>query len=180
MPTLNDLTSKKFGLLTVLKRAENRVTESGQIKTYWHCRCTCGSEKIIYSNSLIAGRTKACGKCLRPNRKPKGVAALRNVFCSYKGKCRRKNIEFKLTEDEFFSLTKQNCYYCGEAPANLHGKIGFNGSCLYNGIDRVNNNLGYTSDNVVPSCKKCNLAKRTLSKEEFIKLVVKIYERHVK
>lgn len=36
-----------------------------------------------------------------------------------------------------------------------------------NGIDRVNNDLGYINNNVVSCCKTCNLAKSSLTLIEF-------------
>lgn len=52
-----DLTGKKFGRLTVIKRAEN--SKSNQPR--WLCRCECGTEKIILAQSLKRGGTKSCG-----------------------------------------------------------------------------------------------------------------------
>lgn len=59
MTKLEDLTGRKFGRLTVIKRVENH--KSG--KTQWLCRCECGTEKIIPSVYLKSGDTKSCG-CL--------------------------------------------------------------------------------------------------------------------
>ena len=47
-------------------------------------------------------------------------------------------------------------------------------------IDRMNNDLGYIIDNVVPCCKWCNLSKRERSKEEFLEHNKKIYEYQLK
>lgn len=55
-----DITGQKFGKLTVLKRAENK----NKI-VYWLCQCECGNQKKIASSSLLNGRTKSCGLCLR-------------------------------------------------------------------------------------------------------------------
>jgi hypothetical protein len=55
---LIDLTNKKFGRLTVIKP----VIELGKRK--WVCKCECGSERTVYSQSLKSGLTKSCG-CLR-------------------------------------------------------------------------------------------------------------------
>lgn len=58
MPKLVDLTGKKFGRLTVIKR---EITDKKY--TTWLCKCDCGNEKVICSDNLIRGRTKSCG-CL--------------------------------------------------------------------------------------------------------------------
>ena len=69
---LIDLAGQRFGRLTVIGRAPNKV-----IRTYlpggdsylnwvtmWHCKCDCGNEKDIESQSLRLGRTRSCG-CYR-------------------------------------------------------------------------------------------------------------------
>ena len=63
MGSLIDLTGQVFGKLTVVSRVEN----SKNNKVQYLCRCACGSEKIILSNSLLSMRTRSCG-CLRSER----------------------------------------------------------------------------------------------------------------
>lgn len=46
----------------------------------------------------------------------------------------------------------------------------------YNGIDRVNNDIGYIKNNCIPCCKICNRAKNSMSYDDFlnwIKILVK-------
>ena len=51
MPNLIDLTDMRFGKLTVIERAPNR---NG--KTYWKCKCDCGTEKEIRGSSLTGSK----------------------------------------------------------------------------------------------------------------------------
>lgn len=60
MPRLIDLTGQRFGRLVILKRIG--VSTSG--KPLWLCKCDCGNESEVNSNSLKNGYTKSCG-CLR-------------------------------------------------------------------------------------------------------------------
>ena len=53
-----DLTGQRFGKLTVIHRVENIG-----VKTAWLCKCDCGNELVVISNSLRTGNTKSCG-CL--------------------------------------------------------------------------------------------------------------------
>lgn len=48
---------------------------------------------------------------------------------------------------------------------------------INNGIDRIDNNKGYTIDNVVPCCKMCNQAKNDYTLQEFQDWVEKIYNK---
>lgn len=43
---------------------------------------------------------------------------------------------------------------------------------MYNGVDRVDNEKGYTKENCVPSCGSCNFKKKAIP----IAMVKKIYE----
>lgn len=56
-----DLTGKKFGRLTVLKRARNN--KDG--RTMWVCLCDCGNERIVSGKCLRNGHTSSCGCLLR-------------------------------------------------------------------------------------------------------------------
>lgn len=57
---LDDLTGRRFGLLTVVARAEN--DSGGRAK--WLCRCDCGGERTSAGYSLKAGDASSCG-CIR-------------------------------------------------------------------------------------------------------------------
>lgn len=58
-----------------------------------------------------------------------------------------------ITKDEFENIASESCHYCGkEGP---------------NGIDRVDNTVGYTKKNCVACCKHCNYVKGDLSLEDF-------------
>ncbi len=66
--------------------------------------------------------------------------------------------QWSLNFEEWSKLTCQPCIYCGRK-RNTNGKS--------NGLDRVNNKLEYTIDNVVPACWNCNKMKGTLSVRQF-------------
>lgn len=51
-----DLTGQRFGMLTVLHRAENIGRD-----TAWRCRCDCGNETVVRTCYLRKGRTRSCG-----------------------------------------------------------------------------------------------------------------------
>lgn len=53
-----DLTGKLFGEWSVISYSH---TENG--RAFWKCKCSCGTEKILNSSSLLYGRSKSCG-CL--------------------------------------------------------------------------------------------------------------------
>jgi hypothetical protein len=94
--------------------------------------------------------------------------ALREVWHDYTRRCRLRGYVFELTFEEFKLLITRHCTYCGAAPCNIKRKKKWgNRRLYYSGIDRKDNSKGYTSDNSVPCCHKCNQVKtNVLSFEE--------------
>lgn len=56
MPKKIDLTGKVIGKWTVISKAEN----IGK-RTAWNCKCECGSEKVVATESLTKMQSKSCG-----------------------------------------------------------------------------------------------------------------------
>lgn len=61
MPKIKDLTGQRFGNWTVVSRAESDKDNRGFPVTKWHCKCDCGTERDVYANSLLSGRSTSCG-----------------------------------------------------------------------------------------------------------------------
>ena len=61
MPKLNDLTGRKFGMLTVIRRAEDYVSPKGMHRVQWACICYCGNTTIVGARHLISGGIRSCG-----------------------------------------------------------------------------------------------------------------------
>ena len=75
----------------------------------------------------------------------------------------------------------------GDEPNAIHNPYGKNnitkdGGYKYNGIDRVNSELGYELTNCVSCCISCNIAKSDHSYEEFVQLIkrISIYQKWIK
>lgn len=78
---------------------------------------------------------------------------------------RRHEKGFSLCEKEYLSLVQGDCFYCGKPPCKVFsGRYGI----LLNGVDRIDNDVGYHPGNVVTSCWVCNRAKGTLTLSEFL------------
>lgn len=56
--SLDDLTGKAFGLLSVISRAPNDIFGT----VYWECRCRCNEIVVRRANTLRAGKFFTCGK----------------------------------------------------------------------------------------------------------------------
>lgn len=127
-------------------------------------------------NTSEKGKTLKRKCCYPANKLPKGQAALNRVINAYKCGSKRRCIPFNLNKKQMVLLFRGNCFYCGCKPSKIMNDTKWmNGGFIYNGIDRLNNNIGYNSTNCVSCCYKCNVMKNTLSKKEFLQ---KIYQIH--
>ena len=55
------LEGKKFGKLTVVKRAGTCVGADGTKYSQWECNCECGTTVIVKGHDLVCGRVTSCG-----------------------------------------------------------------------------------------------------------------------
>jgi hypothetical protein len=106
---------------------------------------------------------------------PRGIIIISSDYKLTKSKlnkAKERSLKFKLNFKTFIMLTSQNCTYCGIEPKQVQKAAG--GNYIYNGIDRKDPNIGYTTDNCTPCCKICNRAKLDMSFEDFQKYLLRI------
>jgi hypothetical protein len=171
-----DLTGKRFEKLLVIEQAEG-PREIKNHSRYWLCKCDCGGIIITNGASLRNGSTKSCG-CLVKEviTKSYSESSFNTLYNRYKNAAKQRSISFELSKDEFSKITSQNCHYCGIKPMQITVLSSpHNGDYFHNGIDRLDNNKGYTIENSVPCCKNCNYGKGRLTKDEFLSWIEKVY-----
>lgn len=169
-----DLSGKRFGRLTAIKKLEN-----GGKKIRWLCQCDCGKIKSFDGYCLRKNRTKSCG-CLRNeltaerNRKTTNpLAAINSLFYDYKCNASNRLLVFDISLSKFKTIIFQRCFYCGIEPSGIH-RAGLH-EIKYNGLDRIDSKKGYTVKNVVPCCKDCNFSKTDMSQDEFYAWIKRLY-----
>lgn len=124
----------------------------------------CGSCGVT-CRKFIGSVDAVCSECrYTRNRRgfPKGT--LKKIR-SYRGSAKKRNYSWELTDEEAAVLFSLPCEYCG-------------GSDKDSGIDRKDNSLGYTTDNVVACCSICNFAKRDKTMEEWIGWMKRVAARY--
>ncbi len=168
---LKDIKGQRFGRLVVLHLAPEYDKSEG---AYWVCQCDCGSEqRKVKGYFLRSGKTQSCG-CFHHEELSKrvsgflGQAAATQCWNNYKHIARARGLAFELSKEQFFKLTKGNCFYCGCEPYQVIEVPSGNGTYVYNGIDRLDSSKGYQESNCVPCCGTHNLMKLDTSKEDFI------------
>jgi len=182
---IKNLTGQKFGYLMVIKYINSTKTKKSNY-VMWECLCDCGNIVNVHSNFLQKDTKKSCGckssifadeKILKPN----NFTQINSIINTYKKCAIKADRQYSLTYEEFSNLINRNCHYCNREPSNskpIRNRAVSEDVFMYNGIDRVNSNLGYTKDNCVTCCKNCNFAKNNLSYNDFMNLIKKIYEKH--
>lgn len=160
---LVDHTGKVFGSLTVVRYVGGR-------RSLWECECACGNITTVAAQKLLDGHTKTCG-CRHG--KPPAMRGAQQVRWIYERNSKDRGHSFELDDSQLTSLITALCVYCNAEPSNTT-KDGYK----YNGIDRINNSIGYTMENSVTSCWTCNQMKGSLSVDEFL-LAVKRIANHV-
>jgi hypothetical protein len=163
-PKVNDLSGMIFGRLEII----SYVGINQNRKALWECKCVCGSKVIVIGSQLLNQNTTSCG-CYNRDivRLPIGTASINKLYYVYKRNAYRRGLEFGISKEKFIGMIKLNCFYCNHPPSRYFKLQNGNGGIIYNGIDRINNSLGYIEDNIVPCCSICNYAKRNLSYDEF-------------
>lgn len=172
----SNLLGQKFTNLLVIE-------EVGRAKTghvLWKCLCSCGNHVTVEGYKLKNKNVQSCGCLLligRP-RLDEEISGRRKIFGSYRCRGLREFGEFTLTEEEFYTLIKQPCFYCGCPPSEraIMRRKKTNEPLLfaYNGLDRINSELGYSTANVVPCCWVCNKMKLDQESTEFLNRIKQI------
>lgn len=166
-------------LLIIGREYPKKVYKQGK-KLAFKCKCDCGNEILIHGGNI--GKAVSCG-CYRRNPQPKRrkprLHLATHMFREYKHGAKLRGKEFNLTKEEFTELIYKACYYCGtehsmEKIIYSRSKSPWVYKC--NGVDRLDNTLGYTNSNSVSCCKICNQAKHTFSAEEFLSWIKKVYD----
>lgn len=175
--------AEKIGSFTFV-----RTELVGKNKT-WVVKCDCGEEKVFWKYSAILNQ-KTCG-CGTDEVGNTGEQRrmLNSRLHSYKSGANKRGLDWNLTYEQFASITKQNCTFCGVEPQKINyfenapslqkespNRDWSRYTIFFNGVDRVDSSEGYSEDNCVPCCTYCNRAKSDLSLEKFKSHVKRMYQ----
>lgn len=111
-----DLTGKKFGKLTVIKRVEDLISQSGNRYPQWLCECDCEehNEVVVLGTNLKQKRTTSCGCLSKENSIKQGKLAKKYNTYDLSGKYgigyTQKGEEFWFDLDDY-DLIKNYCWW---------------------------------------------------------------------
>ena len=178
----------KFHHLEVISPPFYETYPSGRKRKKVLCKCICGTEKIFLYDSFVCknelDRAKSCGcnhiyrNNFNAQKKRKPESVYRYIYEQYQSGAKIRNIDFNLSKEQHLEIIKQNCHYCGSEPELKQphrGKEKYVGVPVpYNGIDRIDSNVGYEIDNCVSCCTRCNYMKSDMDVSLFTEHILKI------
>ncbi len=150
MSQLCDLTGQRFGRLTVLYRAPNKIDASGRRRVYWTCQCDCGNIVDVNADNVKHGRQRSCGcykrECLHESKTTHGETETRlyGIWLSMKRRCDTPSL------DAYKDYGGRGIRVCDEWKNSYEA---FRDWSFANGyddiltIDRIENNGDYQPDN---------------------------------
>jgi hypothetical protein len=176
-----DLSGKIFGNWKVLDLSHREDKKSNHGIWYWNVQCTNCSIKLKRTTAYIK-KSKGCIHC---ELRAKGETGLNKLWANYIESAKKRDIPFNLSKEQFKELTSSRCYYCGCLPKMIKfrkykNKENYNwGDYQFNGIDRIDNNLGYIKGNCVPCCRTCNRGKGAWSFEYWVTHLQEFYKNAI-
>lgn len=164
----------RYGRLLAIKPTCRREKSNGSI--VWEFMCDCGNSCERSVSRVTGGQFASCGCGFTGPKLGRTVeeAYFRLAFDLYKRNAAKRSLEFSLTLGEFISISKRRCEYCGGS--ELRKRKGYSARAV--GVDRRDNDNGYSKRNCVPCCRTCNLAKRDMSYTEFNKWIKRLVAFH--
>ena len=134
---------------------------------YCLCRCSCGTTRPVLIVELQKGTSKSCG-CTR------GKSNLKPFESGYKlllRQAKKRDYVVSLSYNEYLEFTKIGCcHYCNSDIDWVPYNIIKNHSCAHH-LDRKDNGDGYSKENCVVCCARCNWGKgRYFTYDEWMQL----------
>lgn len=135
---VKNLHGQTFGKWTVLTRAE-----SANGRARWNCRCSCGTEKIVYGGHLLSGRSTQCLEC-RPGHPTHGKSDTQ-LYVLWMGMNARCNADEGENYQNYKARGIAVCERWKDFAA-FEGDMGSRPSARHS-IDRRDNSRGYEPSN---------------------------------
>lgn len=124
------------------------------------------ASKITRAKSMLRARVSTNGLMSNPEAQSHSDA-IRFLWRVHVQGCLRKSLTNGLTITGFAALSVLDCRWCGAAPYQRVLPPGTS-PIAANGIDRLDNTIGYIAGNMVPCCKVCNAMKSGMPEAQFV------------
>lgn len=168
-----DLAGQTFGYLTAIEFVGlNNVKSS-----VWKFRCVCGNEVVRTGSQVKNGAIRSCG-CKKSELIVKKCTKFtpeeyifRHAYRVHVRSAAKRGYVNNLTEEQYISISKQPCHYCGSMSVRMYMD---RTPVPSNSVDRLNSESHYSLGNSVAACFECQRSKSALTETGFLNLVKKV------
>jgi len=187
----NSVVGQQIEEIKILK-VVGYTTETSNLRitknTVYECECKCGQIFQGRARDIKQGKILSCGCRKKENARKLGLSnliedeeqvPLNCAYSTYQKGSLKRNLDFQITREEFSTITSQNCFYCNSEPKQSYYYATTRKVRVFNGLDRKDNNKGYTLDNVVPCCKTCNFGKHNLTYTEYLDWIQRLIKYQI-
>jgi hypothetical protein len=161
----------------VISLSDKRGSQSRH--AFWNVTCSCGAKLVRSSNTLVQGRTRSCGCLQKEETRAKHLLPpYMSLYRVLVRTAKQRDHMLELSYDDFVAYTKiSRCHYCFALinwckENRAHNKGGY----AYN-LDRKDSRKGYTDENCVVCCGRCNRGKSNLFSYEEWRAMTEIFRR---
>lgn len=150
-------------------------TKGRQPRTYWLLKCRhCGRKKWSFAGNIKLGLALRCPCQIRELARHNTASFWRNYVKMYVNGAKSRQLAWRLSSKKVQALALKDCHYCGQSPESR--RMHWRSYCVVpvNGLDRLDNTRGYTPENTVPCCKRCNRMKLDLKLVDFVEHCAKV------
>lgn len=170
---------------TLVGTKVNSLSIIGKKGSNYNCICDCGRSCVVKCAYVKNGTRKDC-KCSNmdsPSPGRKHIDAETSIYTGLTNQCRsaarQRGIEYSLSHSEYKSIVSMECLYCGHPGDKRYSKRKGNSDLFIvaNGVDRINNKIGYILENCVACCFTCNIIKNNQNVGSFIEQCKRISDR---
>lgn len=186
---------KKQGRLLVTEVLISSTGDSDKRRGVYRCTCDCGNTIEVFGTQIKQGKC-SCG-CLQYEarfgpqyRKRRPDRATYTIQYHGHERSAKERGYIPLDRDTWMSIVTKPCNYCGEI--DIRNSILQRSNRKYfvkditndeikmyevpcNGVDRIDSNIGYELNNIVPCCAQCNYMKIHYPQEQFLKKAEQIH-----
>jgi hypothetical protein len=183
------LPGMRFGKLTVVE-----FSHSDGKKRFFRCKCECGKTTTTRGCRLTSLKSpqKSCGcagketnaarLALKVDTSDRVLRLYRRGYSALLSRHNKRWDTQAISFDEYKALVSRPCVYCSHPGSNTlkdrdqKGGVYSDTILKINGVDRIDSNYGYTTDNTNPVCGYCNTSKLDKPEAYFLQWVKQVYE----
>lgn len=139
-----------------------------ETKKCYQCKKIKNIDNFYHNRSRKGGINCLCIECEVVRR-----SSPKALYFTYKTSGNRRGLGFDLSFDKFMIFWQKPCYYCDSEIKTI-------------GLDRIDERIGYTKNNIVSCCSKCNYTKEEIRRallkspkqalDKIINTVKKVYK----